>query len=124
MTAGLPAGTLRDDNDVDSSLIYCLRHRLHHDDQSPRHEQNIFSDNMLKAWQERVAKKFPDVLTCQKDWLPPEEVGPLFCEGFAYMRLGHLLAAKRLLLWQCLGSLAAVTAASRGLLLLGLNQMR
>ena len=112
----MPAGTLREDNDVDNSLMYCLRHRLHHNEQSPRHEQNLFSDKMLKAWQERVAKKFPDVSTCQKDWLPPEDVGPLFCEGPASTRLGHLLAAKRLLSSlsaKGLGSLAVMTAASK-----------
>lgn len=65
---------------MDNSLIYCLRHSLHHNEQSPRHEENLFSDKMLKAWQRRVARKFPDVLTCQKEWLPTEDVRPLFCE--------------------------------------------
>ena len=127
VTAGVPAGTLRDDNDVDSSLMYCLRHRLHYDEQSPRHEQNLFSDKMLKAWQGEVAKNFPDVSACQKDWLPPEDVGPLFCDDFASARLGHLLAAKRLLLWlsaKRLGSLAVMTAASRGSALVGLQLER
>eukprot|EP00891_Asterochloris_glomerata_P009818 jgi/Astpho2/9818/Aster-x1610 len=68
-----PDGSLREDNDVDNSLIYCLRHSLHHNEQSPRHEENLFSDKMLKAWQRRVARKFPDVLTCQKEWLPTED---------------------------------------------------
>ena len=104
--------------------MYCLKHKLHHNEQSPRHEENLFSDKMLKTWQERVAKKFPNVSTCQKDWLPPEDVRPLFCEGCAYMHLGHLVAAKRLLSWMFarrLGSLAATTAASRRPSLVGLE---